>query len=228
MHLRGLLLTAAGLLAGITSLPAEDGVFPIPTITLKPQPADVIARHDAAFASVQQGTRTFRADITQRLTLQGLARPVVSKGTLYYASPDKLLIRFSQPAGEWMLVNGSQSAIQKTGKPLETHDLATQGRSASHAANLLDFFRADPTRWHKDFDVTMFTDGYFLWVHLKPWMTPTSTSQGVKEVVTALKLPNYDIAGMIVDLGSAQVEYDFTNGQRNAPIDPTLFKVPTP
>ena len=121
--------------------------------------ASDVAEFDQGFAAVQQATRTFRADITQTLHLQGLDRPITSVGTLYYASPDKLLIRFSQPAGEWMLVNGSQVAIQKQGKPLERRDLSVEGRSASHAASLLDFFHADPARWHRDFDVSMTRNG---------------------------------------------------------------------
>lgn len=188
-----------------------------------------LARYDAGFAAVQQSTRTFKADITQTLHLQGLAQPLTSTGTLYYADPDKLLIRFSKPAGEWMLVNGSQSAIQKTGKPLERHDLAAQGRTASHAASLLDFFHADPARWHKDFDVSMTRRGNILTVHLKPWMTPTATSQGVQEITTTLQLPKYDILEMAITLnGANSVDYTFTEGQRNAPIDPALFTLPTP
>lgn len=188
-----------------------------------------LARYDAGFAAVQQSTRTFQSDITQTLHLQGLARPLESTGTLYYADPDKLLIRFSKPAGEWMLVNGSQSAIQKAGKPLERHDLTAQGRNTSHAASLLDFFHADPARWHKSFDVSMTREGDILTVHLKPWMTPTSTSQGVQEITTTLRLPKYDILEMAITLnGANSVDYKFTNGRRNAPIDPALFKVPTP
>ena len=178
---------------------------------------------------MQQSTRTFRAGITQTLHLQGLAPPVASTGTLYYSDPDKLLIRFTKPAGEWMLVNGSKAAIQKTGKPLERHDLTAQGRGASHAASLLDFFHADPARWHKDFEVSMTRDGDALTVHLKPWMTPTATSQGVQEILTRLQLPNYNILELTVMLnGANSVDYQFAHGERNAPIDPALFNVPKP
>ncbi len=194
-----------------------------------PVSAAELSQYDAGFAAVQQSTRTFRADITQTLHLQGLAQPLASTGTLYYADPDKLLIRFSKPAGEWMLVNGAAAAIQKTGRPLERHDLTGQGRNASHAANLLDFFHADPARWHKDFAVSMTRDGQALTVHLKPWMTPTATSQGVQEIVTKLQLPKYDLLEMTVLInGSNSIDYQFFHGERNASIDPSFFKVPTP
>jgi outer membrane lipoprotein-sorting protein len=197
----------------------------------EPQPVSPaeLAHHDQAFSAVQRDTRTFRADVTQTLHLQGIARPIVSLGTLDYISPDKLLIRFTQPAGEWMLVNGSVAVIKKQGKPLERHDLSAQGRSASHAASLLDFFHADPARWHRDFDVTMTRDGDRLLVHLKPYMTPTSTSQGVAQIVTTLQLPAYAIVEMNITLnGANSIDYQFTHGERNAAIDPALFQVPAP
>jgi outer membrane lipoprotein-sorting protein len=191
--------------------------------------ASDVAAFDKGFAAVQESTRTFRADVAQTLHLQGLAKPITSTGTLYYANPDKLLIRFSQPAGEWMLVNGSQVAIQKQGKPLERRDLTADGRASSHAASLLDFFHADPARWHHDFDVSMTRDGARLFVHLKPWMTPTATSQGVEQIVTTLQLPGYDILEMDVTINAGNsVDYQFTHGVRNAALDPALFKIPEP
>jgi outer membrane lipoprotein-sorting protein len=199
-----------------------------PHLTQVASPSDV-AEFDKGFAAVQESTRTFRADITQTLHLQGLDRPIVSVGMLYYEGPDKLLIRFSQPAGEWMLVNGSQVAIQKQGKPLERRDLSVQGRSASHAASLLDFFHADPAKWHHDFDVSMTRNGGRLIVHLKPWMTPTATEQGVREIVTTLQLPGYDILDMTVTIDEGNsVDYQFTNDARNVKLDPALFKIPAP
>lgn len=196
-----------------------------------PQPVSAadLARYDKGFAAVQASTRTFRAEVTQTLHLQGLARPIASVGTLSYANPDKLFIRFSQPAGEWMLVNGSQVAIQKQGKPLERRDLAADGRASSHAASLLDFFHADPARWHHDFDVSMTRDGDRLFVRLKPWMTPTATAQGVEQIVTTLQLPGYDILEMDVTINAGNsIDYQFTHGTRNVTLDPALFKIPAP
>ena len=194
-----------------------------------PQPVSTtdLAGYDKGFAAVQNETHSFRADLRQTLHLQGIAQPITSVGTLYYASPDKLLIRFSQPAGEWMLVNGTQVAIQKQGKPLERRDLSAQGKSGSHAANLLDVFHSDPARWHRDFDVTMTRDGDRLFVQLKPWMTPTSSSQGVDHIVTTLHLPDYALLGIEITINAQnRIDYEFDHGQRNAAVGPALFKLP--
>jgi outer membrane lipoprotein-sorting protein len=178
---------------------------------------------------VQESTRTFRADLKQTLHLQGIAQPIASLGTLAYASPDRLLIRFSQPAGEWMLVDGTQVAIQKQGKPLERHDLSAQGKAGSHAANLLDFFKSDPARWHRDFNVSMTREGDHLFVQLTPWMTPTSSSQGVEQIVTTLQLPGYDLLGIGIAINAEnRIDYQFSNGRRNVAIEPALFKFPPP
>jgi outer membrane lipoprotein-sorting protein len=196
-----------------------------------PQPvsAPELAAYEKGFTAVQQATSSFRSDLHQVLHLDGIAQPISSTGTLYYQSPDRLLIRFSQPAGEWMLVNGTQAAIQKQGKPLQRRDLGSQGKAGSHAANLLDFFHSDAARWHRDFDVSMTREGDHLLVRLKPWMTPTSNSQGVEMIVTTLKLPGYDILGMEVTINQGnRIEYQFLNGQRNAPVDSSLFKIPAP
>jgi outer membrane lipoprotein-sorting protein len=207
---------ALGLIAG-----ANANAAPVPVT-----PPEMTA-YEKGFSAVQQNAKTFRADLRQTLYLQGVAVPIISLGTIYYQAQDRLLIRFSQPAGEWMLVNGSQVAIQKHGRPLQRRDLSPQGKTPSHAASLLDFFHSDASHWHRDFDVTMTREGDLLFVNLKPYMTPTSTSQGVDHIVTTLKLPDYEIVGMEVAITSEnRIQYEFLNGRRNVALDPALFKIP--
>jgi outer membrane lipoprotein-sorting protein len=199
--------------------------------TLHAEPAPVppaeMAVYEKGFTAVQQGTRSFRAELRQTLHLQGLAQPIVSLGTLYYETPDRLYIRFSQPAGEWMRVSGTRLAIQKQGQPLQRRDLSAQGKFPSHAASLLDFFHSDAAHWDRDFDVTMARAGDRLFVTLKPYLTPTAASQGVEQIVTTLRLPAYDIVGMEVTINSSnRIDYEFIDGQRNASIDPALFRIP--
>ncbi len=189
-------------------------------------PSD-LAKCEKGFGALQQSTRTFSADIVQTLFLQGLAQPIVSRGALFYAAPDRLLIRFSQPAGEWMLVHGAQSAVKKQGKPLELRDLSSSNSKSSHAANLLDFFRSGPDHWHRDFDVSMTQEGDQVLVHLKPWMTPTTTFQGVESIITTLQLPSYELVSMEITLsGSNRVSYEFSHPRRNLDLAPSLFDLP--
>lgn len=186
-----------------------------------------MAVYEQGFSAVQKTTRTFRADLRQSLHLQGVAQPIVSTGTLFYQTPDRLLLRFSQPAGEWFLINGSVILIQKKGEPLKTMS-ANPGGVRSHAASLLDFFHSGAERWSKDFDVKMARDGDHLVVRLKPWLTPTSTSQGVSSITTTLQLPGYDVLEIEVSMNEAnRIDYQFIHGLRNVPIDSQLFSPPS-
>ena len=45
--------------------------------------------------------------------------------------------------------------------------------------------------------------------------------------MTTLGLPAYDLLGMEVDIDSGnRIEYQFSNGRRNVPLDPALFQIP--
>ena len=189
-------------------------------------PASEATRYAQAFNAIQQQTRTFRADLRQVLQLQGVSKPIVSLGTIYYRAPRQMLLRFSQPAGEWMLINGSHLEVKKQGQPIQDRDLADT-RMPSHAASLLDFFHSDASHWNKDFQVTMSRSGDLLQVHLKPYLTPTAPAQGVEEIITTLQLPDYIIAGIDLQIDSSnRMEYQFTHAERNVSLDPKLFELP--
>ncbi len=126
-----------------------------------------------------------------------------------------------------MIVNGTRRAIQKRNQSLQVEDSAAPGVRRSHAASLLDFFSSGAERWHKDFDVTMTREGDRLFVHLKPWQTPTSTSQGVDHIVTTLQLPGYEVVEIqVVVEGNNQISYQFAHIKRNVPMADDLFVIP--
>lgn len=186
------------------------------------------ARHEREFSALQKSTRTFQATLRQTLSLQGATRPIVSTGTLFFETPNRMLLRFAQPAGEWVLINGTQFAIQKQGRPVQIKDTSLPETNRSQAASLLDFFSRGAERWHQDFDVTMTREGDLLLVHLKPWQTPTSTAQGVDSIVTTLQLPGYEVREIAVAMqGNNRISYQFSNIRRNAPLAANLFTIPS-
>lgn len=198
------------------------------SLTAAPVSDSEMARYESGFSSLQKSTHTFQAALRQTLSLHGSAQPIISTGTLFYQNPDRLLLRFSQPAGEWLLVNGARLAIQKRGHPVQIEDSSTVGVRHSHTASLLDFFSSGAERWHKDFDVTMTREGNHLLVQLKPWQTPTSTSQGLDRVITTLQLPGYEVAEIEVTVnGDNKIAYQFSNVKRNVPMAADLFAVPS-
>ena len=189
-----------------------------------PPSAPETAVYEKGFAAAQAATHTFRAELRQTLTLQGLDQPVVSTGELFYAAPDKLLIRFSDPAGEWMRISGGELEMKKTGQPPVRRDL-TQG--GSNAATLLDFFGGDAARWDRDFQVTMSREDDRLRVELVPWRVPGSKRQGVDRIVTVLRLPDYEVISIDVAMNAEnRMSFEFSDGRRNAAVDPQLFRTP--
>jgi outer membrane lipoprotein-sorting protein len=200
------------------------GILPLQAA---PVSENEMTRYEKGFNALQESTRTFRADLRQSLMLEGMAKPIVSTGTLFYQTPDHLLLRFSKPAGEWLIINGHQMGVKKQEKSLDLQQVSSQGRR-SHAASLLDFFSSGVSRWHKDFDVSMTREGDRLSVQLKPWQTPTSASQGVECIVTTLQLPTYDVLEIEVTInGENKISYQFSNTQRNIEMPSSLFILPS-
>jgi len=191
-----------------------------------PLSAAETATYEKGFAAAQAATHTFRAMLRQTLTLQGLDQPVVSTGELFYAAPGRLLIRFSDPAGEWMRIADGELEMKKTGQPPVRRDLAQGG---SNAATLLDFFGGDAARWDRDFQVTMSRDenNDRLRVELVPWRVPGAKRQGVDRIVTTLRLPDYEVISIEVAMNAEnRIGFEFSDGRRNAAIDPQIFKTP--
>ncbi len=198
---------------------------------LAPLAPDEAARAEHGFDASQHALHTFQADIVQTLVMQGLDRPIVSRGRLFYQAPDKFLLRFTDPAGEWILSDGKTLSIQKKGQPLLRRDLnpgLDAAKSGPGAASLFDFFHSDSARWHRDFDVKLARDGGVLEVSLTPWRTPGAARQGFDGVVTRLQLPDYAPLSITVLAGDNRIGYASSHPRRNGPVDPSLFTPPAP
>ena len=182
-----------------------------------------VAEQEKGFDAAQHATLSFRARIQQKLTLNGVDQPIVSTGELFYQAPDRLLIRFSDPAGEWMRIEGNQLDVKKAGHEPFHRDLSQGG---SNATTLLDFFTGDSARWHRDFTVSMRRSADSLFVSL----TPLRRSEGAPQasgILTALQLPDYEVKWIMVSLNDGNtLNFRFLDGHRNAHIDPQLFQTP--
>ena len=182
------------------------------------------AEQEKGFDAAQHATTSFQAEIQQSLTLQGIDHPIISKGELFYLAPDRLLIRFSDPAGEWMRIAGKELEIKKAGQPVVRRDL-TQG--GSNATTLLDFFSSDSTRWHRDFNVSMRSSGNSLFVSLASQHKAGSSGPGMFDILTSLELPDYLVRSIHVSLKDGNnLDFGFHRARRNLAIDPSLFHTP--
>jgi outer membrane lipoprotein carrier protein len=75
---------------------------PAPTATA-PDAAAVLRRAEKAFADV----RSMRADFVQDLTVPLLNQSQRSRGTIYHRRPDRFLMKFSDPAGDVVVADGT-------------------------------------------------------------------------------------------------------------------------
>ncbi len=204
-------LVVGALLAGCALAPAE----PVPLT-----PAQQ-AREEKAFGALQRGTQTFQADLRQAVLVRPIFQTLVSVGTIGYRAPDKLEVRFSQPAGQSLRIDDGIVTLTQPGKP--PRHIPLDSSNGQNAASLLDFFRTDGARWRRDFTVAMARDGEQLFVTLTP--LPGSPKAGhVEQIVTTLRLPDHEVTAMRISVNPfIRVDYQFTRNRRNVPLDPDLL-----
>lgn len=179
------------------------------------------AREEKAFGALQRSTKTFQADLRQAVLVRPLFSTLVSTGTIGYQAPDKLEVRFAQPAGQSLRIEDGTVTLTELGKPRRRIPLDSS--SGQNAASLLDFFRTDGARWRRDFRVAMARDGDREMVTLTP--LPGSPKAGhVEQIVTTLHLPDHEVTAMRISVNPfIRVDYQFTHNRRNGPLDAVLF-----
>ena len=179
------------------------------------------AWQEAAFSAVQQATRTFRADLSQAILVRPLFHTFANQGEIFYQAPDRLLVRLTRPPA-WLRIAHGQVTLQKADAPPKQTPL--DSADGANAAALLDFFRSDSARWHRDFSVSITRDGDLLRFKLVPL---PGCAKRVESIVTTLRLPRYDILAMDISVNPLiHVSYQFSESRRNAPLDPAVFAHP--
>jgi outer membrane lipoprotein carrier protein len=92
--------------AGSTSAFDSPGSTTGETIAYDPQARrdaeSILARAESAYG----GIRSMQADFVQRVTIPLLGQTQRSRGTIYHKRPDRLLMRFSDPAGDIVVADG--------------------------------------------------------------------------------------------------------------------------
>jgi hypothetical protein len=185
-------------------------------------------KYSEAFTRQQQQTRTFRAELRQTVMLRGLKEPVTSQGWLYYQSPDSLLLKFDQPAGEFVLLRGSDLHQQKTNKPLMHRKLSEQEKECGAGPGfLLSLFQNGGTNYYHLFSVHMARTNEALLVTLAP--RKRNSKERLGQIENIIALPSLEIRSIRLQLGPAgSATYEFVNPTRNEPLDPALFAAPKP
>lgn len=178
-------------------------------------------RYENKFTQTQQSTKTFTASTRQILLLSGMKKPIASLGKIYFKNPQGwLLIRYTQPKGEYVLLRDDKLFIQKKGKPLKIQPLKNEGGFVM----LRRFFQDDAESWKKDFTVSMFKDAGDLIVMLTPKKRDKMQPLSIKTRVNLETFLPKEIR--LVFEGDNEITYEFNKPQRNVAISPQLFDLP--
>jgi outer membrane lipoprotein-sorting protein len=182
-----------------------------------------MARFNARFEAKQSATTTFRAELLQFLKLSGLRDPVLSRGEILYRAPDQLLLRYTQPAGESILLHGNEVYVVKPPAP-SRHVHLEPGKPGSEMLYFLGLFQDGGRKIREDWNFSASSESATTTVSLKP----RSPLAEVLEIISQVRTRDLEIRSIQVRLPrNTTMTYEFQNIQRNIDLPATLFQPPS-
>ncbi|MFH1066285.1 MAG: outer membrane lipoprotein carrier protein LolA [bacterium] len=179
---------------------------------------------ESRFSQKQKETRFLKTEFRQTLQLEGLNKPVVSRGEFFFQAPDRLKLEYTQPAGELALLRDGALVLKKNGRLLVKKQL--QSSQAVDSVALLQRFFTDLTAgWDEDYDVSVWRRGEKIAVVLERKGEP-QRGQPAK-IETLLTGRDLELQSVRVALGEGnELFYEFFNVRRNASFDEAIFAWP--
>ena len=201
---------AAGVCAAILLLPIQDsGAQDAGDIV-----REVQRRYDAA--------RDYRADFRQTTEYRTLNRRIEGTGRVYFSKPARMLWRYEEPAGQFVLSDGRHLYFYQ---PAERQVIKT-------ALGLV--FRSDlPLSFllgigdlERDFRAELMDSTAE--AHLLK-LTPRKVNTGVGEIHLSVDPDSHDIRQVLIeDAAGNRWTFRFDNVTHGVGLDPSLFKLKTP
>ncbi len=164
--------------------------------------------------------RTVQAAFTQEKHLQILAQPLLSRGRLVFAAPDRLRWEYEAPLASVLLMDeGRVQRFVKTGE--------TWTEDASAALPAMSFVMQEISRWmngrfdeNPDFEARLEPGGRIV---LSP------RKEALSKVIQKIVLQLADTPGVIESVTVYEDDHNFTrlhftDVEVNQPVDPALFK----
>jgi outer membrane lipoprotein-sorting protein len=181
--------------------------------------ADEAAALEKRFLSAQQKTRTLQADFRQIITTPGLRDPAASAGRLLYLAPDNLLVTYTDPAGDYLLLRGNKFIFRRAGKST-VRDASDP--SARALAALRDILRGTPAGSVMARSVTQSGNKYIV------TLTPSAPGSNEPErIENLLESSTLQLHSMTITLPrGTNLQFIFSGIRRNAVLDPQAFDLP--
>jgi len=203
-------LVAAGVCAGVLALPVHGhGAQPAGDVV-----RDVQRRYDS--------TRDYSADFRQTTEYRTLNRRIEGRGRVYFSKPAKMLWRYEEPAGQFVLSDGSDLYFYQ---PAERQVIKTALGSVFRSDLPLSFLLGIGDL-ERDFraELTDSTDEAHV---LK--LSPRKANTGVGEIHLSVAPDSHDIRQVLIeDAAGNRWIFRFENIRRGPELDPDLFELKTP
>lgn len=185
---------------------------------------DGVKKYSADFQAKQAATKTFECGLKQTLRLQGVKKPIISDGHIYYQAPDQLLVRFDKPSSQFVLLKGNHMVMKKGDDDPEERDLDPKSEADSLGiALLLEFFRNGASKLWKSHNVVMYEVDPLLSVTI----TPKNPDQRPSLIVMQLGLTNLEVRSQTVRFTPEnELKYEFIQSRRDQPIKEGTFDWP--
>jgi outer membrane lipoprotein-sorting protein len=192
--------------------------------TLSDTERDGVINH---FAAQQLETRTYQATLKQTVVMRGLREPLTSEGKVYFQQPDALAFIFTQPTNEYYIVNGPDIWLKKRSKPMVHRRIDPNNPAAAGDMRfLMSVFTDGGTNTHERFNVTIARADQELQVVLTPKARKPRSRDPVR-IENWVDANSLELQKLRVEFeGDNAITYEFTNPQRNGPLDAAVFQPP--
>ncbi|GEM_PF-660425 len=180
------------------------------------------------FARYQAATRTYQAEFVQTLKLKGHKAPTVSKGSIFYSGPDALLLKYTQPTGEYVLVQGNKVLVKKTGRKPVRHHLGEDRQPG--ILMLLGLFQGQ-TNFRERYHVSMKQIKKEVYVELSRLAEVPASRFDPEQIELVLVKNRRELKSIKVILpkgNSINFEFRFIRRNRVLDIDPNQWPPTTP
>lgn len=176
------------------------------------------------FQQLQKNTRTFQARIAQSVGIEGMKKPVVSAGSLFYSRAGGVIrLDFERPRKESVLLTQNTVTLKRGDKPAETHK-ASEAKSTMMLRSLLGFFASGEPQIFPKGKMQAFRSGNQLKVVLQP-ENGDEQPRLPQKVETFLAWPDLEVRSLRIEMQKGTIQYDFSDIQRDAPLPAHLLEL---
>ncbi len=167
-------------------------------------------------------TRDYSAEFHQTTEYRTLNRSISGRGSFYFSRPGKMLWRYEEPAGQFVLSDGRHLYFYQ---PAERQVIKTAVRGAFRSDLPLSFLLGIG-KLERDFRAELLegsADGHRL------RLIPRRANTGLREIILTADAERYDIRQVRIEDGGGNLwTFGFENIRRGVVLDPSVFRLKVP